>query len=277
MIQMNWNLKRNSIFMLLVLVYTSSNAQKNTISKLNFYATIGTVFNGSMNSSTSNNIANGSQTFSKYQDSIGGSETWRLTYSPQIGIIYQLSKNVDLQCGLGYMVLGHQRQLNNLQFQSNTFPGIGSGLGNGIIIDKTNVERNIDLNYRYQYLQIPVLFNYHLNIRNLSQKVKISLSGGLGLNLLLKHDINAVLSSGFKIDEKSSFSLDSTGYKANVLNANVMLGTMVDYNYTKQIKLIFQPMIGYFPLSVTNGDIAARPWFVSLNLGMIYTLDKLKK
>lgn len=274
---MNWNLKRNSVLMLLFLVYSNSYAQKNTISKLNFYATIGPVFNGSMNSSTSSNLANGTQTYSKYQDSIGGNETWRLTYSPQIGIIYQLSKNVDLQCGLGYMVLGHQRQLNNLHYKDATYPGIGSGTGNGVLIENTNVERNIDLNYRYQYLQIPVLFNYHLNIRNLTQKVKISLSAGLGLNVLLKHDINAVLSTGFKIDNKSSFSLDSTGYKANVLNANLTIGSLVDYNYTKQIKLIFQPLIGYFPMSVTSGDINAHPWFISLNLGMIYTLDKLKK
>jgi hypothetical protein len=164
-----------------------------------------------------------------------------------------------------------------LHYKDATYPGIGSGTGNGVLIENTNVERNIDLNYRYQYLQIPVLFNYHLNIRNLTQKVKISLSAGLGLNVLLKHDINAVLSTGFKIDNKSSFSLDSTGYKANVLNANLMIGSLVDYNYTKQIKLIFQPLIGYFPMSVTSGDINARPWFISLNLGMIYTLDKLKK
>ena len=275
--RMNWNLKKTNIFILILLTYSHCFAQKNTISKLNFYVTIGSVFNGSINSSTSNKLANETQTFSKYQDSIASSETWRLTFSPQIGIIYQLNKDIDFQCGLAYIVLGHQRTLSNLKYKDVTFPGIGSGLGNGKIIDNTNGERNINLNYRYHYLQVPLILNYHLNFRSLTQKVKIALSGGIGLNVLLKHDINAVLSSGFKIDEKSSFSLDSTGYSASAFTANILFGTMVDYNYSKQIKFVFQPMLGYYPLAVTNKDLEAKPWFVNFNLGVIYTLDILKK
>lgn len=274
---MNWNLKKSSILLLIIFVYSNCFAQKNTISKLNFYATIGTVFNGSINTSTSNKLASGSQTYSVYQDSIANKETWRLNFSPQIGIIYQLNKNIDLQCGLAYLVLGHQRQLNNLHYKDATYPGIGSGTGNGVLIENTNVERNINLNYRYHYLHVPILLNYHLNFRALSPKVKVSLSGGVGFNVLLKHDINAVLSKGFEIDEKSSFSLDSTGYKANVLTANVMIGTLVDYNYSKKVKFVFQPMFGFFPLTVSNNDLEARPWFVNVNLGIIYTLDLLKK
>ncbi len=274
---MNWNLKKSSIFILLLLTYSNCFAQKNTISRINFYATIGSVFNGSINSSTSDKLANETQTYSKYQDSIASSETWRLTFSPQIGIIYKLSKDVDFQFGLGYIVLGHQRTLANLKYKDLTFPGIGSGLGNGKIIDNTNGERSINLNYRYHYLQVPLILNYHLNFRSLTPKVKIALSGGIGLNVLLKHDINAVLSTGFKIDEKSSFSLDSTGYSASIFTPNLMLGTMVDYNYSKQIKFVLQPMLGYYPLSVTNEDLAAKPWFVNFNFGVIYTLDVLKK
>ena len=275
--RMNWNLKKSSIFILFLLTYSNCFAQKNTISRINFYATIGSVFNGSINSSTSDKLANETQTYSKYQDSIASSETWRLTFSPQIGIIYKLSKDVDFQFGLGYIVLGHQRTLANLKYKDLTFPGIGSGLGNGKIIDNTNGERSINLNYRYHYLQVPLILNYHLNFRSLTPKVKIALSGGIGLNVLLKHDINAVLSTGFKIDEKSSFSLDSTGYSASIFTPNLMLGTMVDYNYSKQIKFVLQPMLGYYPLSVTNEDLAAKPWFVNFNFGVIYTLDVLKK
>ncbi len=277
MITMNWNLKKTSAFFIFLLVYSNCFAQKNSISKFNFYATIGTVFNGSINSSTSSKMTNGSQTFKQYQDSASSKETWRLTFSPQVGIIYLLSKNVDFQFGLGYLILGHQRQLNNLHYKDPTYPGIGSGDGNGVIIENTNAERNIDLNYRYQYLQIPLILNYHLNLRSLSQNFKIALSGGVGVNILMKHDINAILSSGFKIDEKSSFSVDSTGYKASPISANIMIGAMMDYNYSKQIKFVLQPMLGFFPLSVSSQDLEARPWFVNINIGAIYTLDKLKK
>lgn len=269
---MNLNLKKISTIVLILLSFKAVNAQKTKLASIDFYATIGAVFNGSFNSSSSNEMVNGSQTFKQYQDSTSNKETWRLNFSPQIGIIYKLNRNIDLQFGLGYLVLGHQRQLNNLKYEDYTYPGVGSTAG-GQIIENTNVERDIKLNYRYHYLQIPLLFNYHLNSRSIGQKFKVSLSGGVGFNILLKHDINAVLNSGFKIEDKSSFSIDSTGFKANTFSANLMLGTRIDYDYKKQIKLICQPMFGYFPLSVSSNQLEARPWYFNISFGVIYSLN----
>jgi hypothetical protein len=275
MTTMNLNLKRINTAILLLLAVSIVNAQKVKTSSIEVYGTIGAVFNGSFNSSSSIEMANSHQTFKQYQDSTSNEETWRLNFSPQIGIIYQINRDFDLQCGLGYIVLGHQRQLNNLKFQDYTYPGVGST--NGQIVESTNVERDIKLNYRYQYLQIPLLFNYHLNVKSVGQKVKASLSGGVGFNVLLKHDINAVLNSGFKMDDKSSFSIYSTSFKANTFSANLMLGTRIDYNYKKQVKLICQPMFGYFPLSVSSNQLEARPWYFNISFGVIYSLDDLKK
>lgn len=273
---MNLNLKKISTAVLILLALKTANAQKIKSASIDFYATIGVVFNGSLNSSSSSEMVNGSQTFKQYQDSTTEKETWRLNFSPQIGIIYKLNRDFDLQFGLGYLVLGHQRQLNNLKYEDYTYPGVGSTPG-GQIIENTNVERDIKLNYRYHYLQVPLLFNYHLNSRAIGQKFKVSLSGGVGFNILLKHDINAVLNSGFKIDDKSSFSIDSTGFKANTIAANIMLGTRIDYDFKRQFKLTCQPMLGYFPLSVSSNQLEARPWYFNISFGVIYSLDNLKK
>ena len=275
MTTMNLNLKKINTVMLLLLAVKIASAQKIKTSSIELYGSIGAVFNGSFNSSSSNEMANSHQTFKQYQDSTSNKETWRLNFSPQIGIVYQINRDFDLQCGLGYMVLGHQRQLNNLKFQDYTYPGVGSTSGQ--IVERTNVERNIKLNYRYQYLQVPLLINYHVNARSVGHKVKVSISGGVGFNILLKHDVNAVLNDGFKIDDKTSFSIDSTGFKANAISANLMLGTRLDYDYKKQIKLICQPMFGYFPLSVSSNQLEARPWYFNLSFGVIYSLDDLKK
>lgn len=273
---MNLNLKKINLLIFLILTFIiQSKAQVNSKSKFNFYTTFGAVFNGSFNSSSSSNVLSNGQTIMQYQDSISDKETWRLTFNPQVGIIYQLSRKSDLQFGLSYIVLGHQRQLNDIKYNESTYPGIGGPTG--IIQENTNVERNINLNYRYQYLQIPVIYNYHLNTRAIASKIKISLSTGIGCNILLKHDINAVLGTGFKIDEKSSFSLDSTGFKGSAVTANLMLGTRLDYNFSKQLKIIAQPMLGYFPLSVSNSQIEAKPWFLNLSFGIIYALDNIKK
>lgn len=275
MTTMNLNLKKINTAILLLLAIKIASAQKIKTSSIELYGSLGAVFNGSFNSSKSSDMANSHQTFKQYQDSTSNEETWRLNFSPQIGIIYQINRDFDLQCGLSYIVLGHQRQLNNLKYKDYTYPGVGSTSGQ--IVENTNVERNIKLNYRYQNLQVPLLFNYHVNARSVGQKVKVSLSGGVGFNILLKHEINAVLNDGFKIDDKSSFSIDSTGFKANTFSANLMLGTRLDYDYKKQIKLICQPMFGYFPLSVSNNQLEARPWYLNLSFGVIYSLDDLKK
>jgi len=269
---MNLNLKKISTAILVLFTLKVVNAQKIKSSSIDFYATIGAVFNGSLNSSSSTEMANGSQTFKQYQDSTSNKETWRLNFSPQIGIIYKLNRDFDLQFGLGYLVLGHQRQLNNLKYKDYTFPGVGSTAG-GQIIENTNVERDIKLNYRYHYLQVPLLFNYHLNSKSIGQKFKVSLSGGVGLNIVIKHDINAVLNSGFKIEDKSSFSIDSTGFKANTFATNIMLGTRIDYDFKRQYKLTCQPMLGYFPLSVSSNQLEARPWYINISFGVIYSLN----
>jgi hypothetical protein len=36
-------------------------------------------------------------------------------------------------------------------------------------------------------------------------------------------------------------------------------------------------MFGYFPLSVSNNQLVARPWYFNLSFGVIYSLDDLKK
>lgn len=269
---MNLNLKKISQILLILFSITNSYAQKN--SSLEFYASVGAVFNGSFNSSASNEMANKYQTFKQYQDSVSTKETWRLNFSPQVGIIYQINRDFDIQLGLSYLVLGHQRQLKDLKYKDIIFPGVGNSIG--VIEENTNVSRNINLNYRYHYLQVPFMINYKVNAKGNNSSVKATICAGMGLNFLLKHDLNAQLLDGYKIDGKSSFQIDSTGYKANGFSANLLLGSRIDYSYSKQIKLFCQPMIGIFPLAVSANQLEARPWFLNINFGAIFTTDIFK-
>lgn len=264
---MNLNLKKTSQILFFLLILQNSYGQKN--SNLELYGSVGAVFNGSFNSSTSNEMANKYQTFKQYQDSAGTKETWRLNFSPQIGIIYQINRDFDIQLGVSYIVLGHQRKLKDLKYKDITYPGIGNSIG--VIEENTNVTRNINLNYRYHYLQIPFMVNYKINAKGNNNALKATICAGMGLNFLLKHDMNAQLLDGYKIDGKSSFQIDSTGYQANTFSANLLIGSRIDYSYSKQIKLFCQPMIGIFPLAVSSTQLEARPWFININFGAIVT------
>lgn len=276
---MNWNLKANKIFVILFLVSVNNClAQGKWKEKTSLYGSLGAVFSGAVNTSESNELRSKTQTYKQYQDSISSKETWRFNFNPQIGILYEFNRSLNAQIGLSYIVLGHQRQLSGLnKYGDSTYPGIGTGIGNGIIIENTNAERNIKLNYRYQYLQLPILLNYQLSLKSLSKKFNVSLSAGGALNLLLKHDIRAVLSSGYTIEDKSTFNIDSTGYKANALTYNLMAGFKVDYNYLPNVKLYFQPLFGFFPSSVSSNVLESKPWYISANFGVTYAIDKVKK
>ena len=275
----NWNLKANSILILMLIIgLNNCLAQGKWKEKTSLYGSLGAVFSGALNTSESNQLRGKVQTFSQYQDSISKLETWRFNFNPQIGIVYELGKHFNVQLGISYIVLGHQRKLDKLnQYGDSTFPGIGSGIGNGIIIENTNVERSIKLNYRYQYLQLPVLFNYQLPLKSLSKKFNISLCAGGAFDLLLKHDIRAVLSSGYVIDDKSTFIIDSTGYSATRITYNLLGGFKVDYNYLPNIKLYCQPIFGFFPSSVSNNILESKPWHLTANFGITYAIDKVKK
>lgn len=271
----NLNLKITKPFVALLFatVYCSQlSAQSNT--KLSIGFSIMPTFTGSINTSSSDAlISNTSQTYSKYTDSISSKETYRITYGASVWVVYALNKNIDIQTGLSYVDVGFQRQLKDLKHGNLTYPGIGTGIGNGMIIDNSYSQKNIDLNYRYQYLQIPILANFDVkHTRDL--KFEFDMNAGIGLNFLLNHELQAKMVDTYRIEGKSEYNLDSTGYSARKFAFNVMVGGTMKYKYEKNIYLFAQPIIGFYPLSVSGGDISSYPYYCSVNLGVIYSFKK---
>jgi hypothetical protein len=270
-----WNLKTTKPFVVLLLSVVCSNhllAQSKT--KLSIGASISPTTTGSLNTSSSDAIvSNTGQTYTKYNDSISNKETYRVSYGASVWILYAISKNIDLQTGLTYLDVGFQRQLSNLKYLDRTYPGIGTGEYSGIVIDKSNVKKSIDLNYRYQYLQIPILANFDLK-RTRDLKFEFDMNAGIGLNFLLNHELQAKMVDSYKIEGKDEYNFDSTGYSPRKFALNVMVGGTMKYKYEKNIYLFAQPIIGFYPLSVSAGEISSYPYYFSLNLGLIYSLKK---
>ena len=268
----NWNLKTTKSYVILLMAVVSSGqllAQSKT--KLSIGASITPTITGSLNTSSSDAIVSTTgQTYTKYNDSISTKETYRVSYGASVWVIYALTKNIDLQTGLTYLDVGFQRQLTNLKYLDRTYPGIGTGEYSGIVIDKSNVKKSIDLNYRYQYLQIPVLANFNLK-RTRDLKFDFSMNAGIGLNFLLNHELQAKMVDSYKIEGESEYNFDSTGYSARKFALNVMVGGTMKYKYEKNIYVFAQPILGFYPLSVAGGDISSYPYYFSLNLGVIYS------
>ncbi len=271
-----WNLKTTKHFLCLLFfttVFTKCYTQSST--KLTVGISIAPILTGSFNTSSSNAITGDlGQTCSTYTDSISAKETYRISYGASAWLLYAINKNIGIETGLTYIDVGYQRQLKNLNYQDKTYPGIGSGIGNGIVIDKSNTPtKNIDLNYRYQYLQIPILFNFDIK-HSRDLKFEYYLNAGIGLNFLLNHTLQAKTIDSYSIDGKKEFVIDSTGFSPRRFAINAIIGGLVKYKYEKNIYLFAHPIIGFYPISVSGENISSYPYYVSINVGLMYSFKK---
>ena len=185
-----------------------------------FSLTLAGGITGASTTSNSNEIAvyANSQTFKQYNDSVQKFNTPRFNFGATIWYNHFLADKLFLQTGIGYMDMGYRREQNNLQLGDFTYPGLATGK----IIEKTNVTRNINYDYRFHYLNIPLFLNYSI-YKSKNLKTNIAIAGGVNTNFLLKHNLVARLDN-FKLDDKETFTFDSTGYDARTFSIQLSVG-----------------------------------------------------
>lgn len=207
------------------------------------------------------------QNYTQYNDSVQQFQTSRFNFAATVWYNSSINDKFTLQAGLGYIEMGYRREQNDLKYGDYTYPGMGDGK----IIENTNVKRNIYYDYKFHYLQIPVWANYSV-FKSKDFKTNVSVTGGLSAAILLKHQLVAKLDN-FKIDDKEKFSFDSTGYNARALSMQVNLGLKVEHKLEKDITLIFQPMFNYQPISATSEPISVGLYGFMFNAGVVIDLD----
>ncbi len=240
-------------FITLIFLFLSINTFSQSKSKWSIGASINPTFCNSYNTPSSNSSLK-SITQESYRFNI---------VCPSIWFNLSLGQKWAVQTGLGYSDVGSQNIQSDIKLNDNIYPGIGSGK----LLELTNVSRNITYDYRYQYLNVPLLFNYHVG-RSGDYKFNFSLTGGVALNVLLKHQMTANLD--FDLDGKNKFNFDSTGYNGRALALNIILGARVDYKIDKTLTLMVQPVLGYYPISVSSSAISVYPYYFSVNTGLVY-------
>jgi hypothetical protein len=232
-------------------------------------ASINPTFSTSINTTNSSEKVNGSNlTYKQYNDSVRSKESYRFNFGVTGWFNYALNNKWDLQAGLGYMDVGFQRNQKNIKFNDKLYPGIG----NGYLTELSNNEKNIDYNYRYQYLHIPALFNYRVK-KSGDYKITYSFTLGAAIDVLLRHKITANLDN-FVVDNEKTFHLDSTGYGGRPFAFNIIVGGRVDYKIDKKYIVMVQPVIGFYPISVSSSPISVYPFYFSINMGLVLDLTK---
>lgn len=257
---MNWNLKPISKLCLLIALsgFLNVNVQAQSKSKLSY----GLGVNLGLGSAIV-----GSDAYKTYSDSVKSSTTAHYNKGIHAWLNYSLGKKADLQIGLGFQQVGFARKQTNLQFKNPTYPGIGVGFIEDVF--SPNSGREITYNYRFNYIQIPVILNTYLG-RSGDFKWVYNFSTGITPQILVKHQLVANCSPGFKIDSKDQFKLDSSGFEARRISTSLQIGMNIEYHDTKEKIYFFQPLIGFYPISVTRSTNSSYPFYFALNVGMLF-------
>ncbi len=253
--------------LLFVVMLSATNAQ--SYSKFSMGASIQGQLTGTILSGNSTELVRGNQTYETYTDSVSELNNIKGNFGITFWAFAFLTKRWTIQAGIGYLDVGFNRTQDNIQFMDTLYPGIGQGL----LAEKSggSGEKSIVFNYKYQYLQLPVLVNYDV-YHSKDFFYKLSIQGGIGLNFLLNHEITARLNQ-FVVEGNDTYHFDSTGFEAKHITMNIMLGAKGEYRVDKRTIVFVNPVIGFYPISVSSGPILSYPYYFQLNVGLQYAFS----
>lgn len=214
---------------------------------------------------------NNTQTYKQFADAIKKNQTTRLNFSAHAWFNKSLGFNWTMQAGIGYVDMGFRYQQNKLQDGDY----INKNIGDGKVLDRSNVEKNLNYDYRFHYVDIPVWFNYEL-YKSKDYKTTYQLTAGVAASILVKHQLTARLDN-FTIDGKDKFQVNNTGLDARAFNMQLNAGFKVIHKLDKETTIIVQPMYSIHPISVTNSNLSVNPYSIMLHAGLVIDLNKFRK
>lgn len=207
--------------------------------------------------------------YQQFSDTINNGLTPRLNLSVHVWYNKFISNKWNLQVGLGYLESGFRRRQEDLKLNDITHPGIG----NGQINDFTNNRKDVNYDYRFHYINLPVLVNYDI-LKTADLKTNVQFSAGISFDLLVYHNMVARLKN-FTVDEKETFRIKETFHQPRTFSFQLNTGFKIEHKADKNTTLVFQPMFGYFPISTTSGEMKVNPYYFMLHAGIILDTNKL--
>jgi hypothetical protein len=256
---------KGAIFIVNVFIVFGALAQSKH--KVTLSASLNPTITYCINTSSSSAIVpdqTSSITYKEFADSIKSFETFKTSLGATVWMNYPLNVKWTLQAGLGYSEVGFTREQKDIHLGDVLFPGVGSG----VLEENSNSTKNIAYKFRYQYLTVPVLFNYY-GKRSRDFKWSYYFTTGAAMNILVNDQIKAKLDN-FYVEGEKVYKIDSTGYEGNRITMNLFVGGKFEYKVKTGLSVFGQPMITIFPFSVSQTEMKSRPIGLQVNCGITY-------
>lgn len=203
------------------------------------------------------------------RDSLKGIQQNRTGFTIFLQYQKQMGQNLMLQTGIQYTNTGFVRVAKNLKFTSSIHPDVP-------LIDQTiqtTPEPTAEMNYVFDYIDIPVLFNRKIYFTSKPSKHwEFYGTYGASLNFLIQDRVAARL-KGFTMDNKRAFNIKNTYLKSNFFNVTAILGLRANYNYSNKLGFLTQPLLSVPLLPATRGDYTYRLLSVGMQIGVYFNLD----
>lgn len=156
-----------------------------------------------------------------FKQGYDSTESATIGFSSTLGIAFNINDKVKVITGLGYKNIGEEVSFYNMTARY---------IFDDIIIYSYSSEE-LTIRNTYQYIKIPVDFQYH--IRKI-KGVDVGLVGGLDLDIRIKSKI-------FYTQGKSSESLKHENAKTANIVLNAHLGLIAKYHWKDNLSIFIQP------------------------------------
>jgi len=177
-------------------------------------------------------------------------ETSKFGFTTGAFILYSLNERWLLESGLFYTSQGYQTRKTEIIWPPDP-PQPGDGV--------------FQIFYTFQSLDVPLKVNYVL----LDKKIRVFASAGISTNVLLDNEQKIVIDF---YDQTSQSSSSAALEDPASLYMSALAGLGLDYNFTGNWSLRFEPVFRHAFTSISNSDLKQYPFSVGANVGVFYQI-----
>lgn len=189
-------------------------------------------------------------------DSISKSGAIQLSYG--VGLTYELTEKYSIR--IGYSKVNMRFSTNDALVNTTNYRGISynSGVTNQTIYAASNGAEKMDITQNISYSEIPLEIKYRFRDR----KIGMSAIFGFSYAMLGENSVTIKTNNGFSQEIGRTKNILDTAISTNI-------GIGLDYEISKNTKLILEPMFNYQIMSFE--DSKYKPYYFGIHTGIRYT------